>query len=43
MAVSYIFNITVSQTRQYVNWKILDVQAGFRKHRGARDQIAHIH
>ena len=28
--------------QQYVNWKLLDVQAGFRKGRGTRDQIANI-
>ena len=26
--------------QQYVNWKIPDVQAGFREGRGTRDQIA---
>ena len=26
-----------------VNWEFLDVQAGFRKGRGTRDQIANIH
>ena len=29
--------------QQYVNQEIPDVQAGFRKGRGARDQIANIH
>ena len=29
--------------QQYMIWKILDVQAGFRKDRGTRDQIANIH
>ena len=29
--------------QQYVNWEIPDVQAGFRKGRGTRDQIANIH
>ena len=29
--------------QQYVNWELLDVQAGFRKGRGKRDQIANIH
>ena len=29
--------------QQYVNWKIPDVQAGFRKGRGMRDYIANIH
>ena len=28
--------------QQYVNWEIPDVQAGFRKGRGTRDQIANI-
>ena len=33
-----------SQVRlqQYVNWELPDVQAGFRKGRGTRDQIANI-
>ena len=29
--------------QQYMNWEFLDVQAGFRKGRGIRDQIANIH
>ena len=29
--------------QQYMNCEILDVQAGFRKGRGTRDQIANIH
>ena len=28
--------------QQYVNWEIPDVQAGFRKGRGTRDQVANI-
>ena len=28
--------------QQYVNWELPDVQAGFRKGRGTRDQIASI-
>ena len=28
--------------QQYVNWEFPDVQAGFRKDRGTRDQIANI-
>ena len=28
---------------QYVNWELPEVQAGFRKGRGTRDQIANIH
>ena len=27
----------------YMNWELLDVQAGFRKDRGSTDQIANIH
>ena len=29
--------------QQYVNWELPDVQAGFRKGRGTRNQIASIH
>ena len=29
--------------QQYVNWELPDVQAGFRKGRGTRDEIANIH
>ena len=29
--------------QQYVNWERPDVQAGFRKGRGTRDQIGNIH
>ena len=28
--------------QQYMNWELPDVQAGFRKGRGTRDQIANI-
>ena len=37
--------VKILQTRlqQYVNREIPDVQAGFRKGRGTRDQIANIH
>ena len=36
--------LTILQARlqQYVNWELPDVQAGFRKGRGARDQMANI-
>ena len=36
--------LTILQARlqQYVNCELLDVQAGFRKGRGTRDQIANI-
>ena len=29
-----------ARLQQYVNWEIQDVQVGFRKGRGIRDQIA---
>ena len=29
--------------QQYVNHELLDIQAGFTKGRGSRDQIANIH
>ena len=32
-----------ARLQQYVNCELPDVQAGFRKGRGTRDQIAHIH
>ena len=31
-----------ARLQQYMNWKFPDVQAGFRKVRGPRDQIANI-
>ena len=31
-----------ARLQQYVNFEIPDVQGGFRKHRGTRDQIASI-
>ena len=38
-----ILKIFQARLQQYVNYKIPDVQAGFRKGRGTRDQIANIH
>ena len=37
--------LKILQTRlqQYMNWELPDVQDGFRKGRGTRDQIANIH
>ena len=32
-----------ARLQQYMNWELPDVQAGFRKGRGTRDQIANIH
>ena len=37
-----IFKILQARLQQYVNGEFLDVQAGFRKGRGTRDQIANI-
>ena len=38
-----MLKILQARLQQYVNRELLDVQAGFRKGRGARDQIANIH
>ena len=37
-----MLKILQARLQQYVNREILDVQAGFRKGRGTRDQIANI-
>ena len=37
-----IFKILQARLQQYMNHEIPDVQAGFRKGRGTRDQIANI-
>ena len=43
--ISHASNVQNSQARlqQYMKHEIPDVQAGFRKRRGTRDQIANIH
>ena len=38
-----ILKILQARLQQYVNCELPDVQAGFRKGRGTRDQIANIH
>ena len=38
-----MLNILQDRLQQYVNRELPDVQAGFRKGRGTRDQIANIH
>ena len=38
-----MLKILQARLQQYMNWKLPDVQAGFRKGRGTRDQIANIH
>ena len=37
-----MLNILQARLQQYVNQELPDVQAGFRKSRGIRDQIANI-
>ena len=37
-----IFKILQTRLQQYVNYELPDVQAGFRKGRGTRDQIANV-
>ena len=39
-ASKVMLKIPQARLQQYVNQKLPDVQAGFRKHRGTRDQIA---
>ena len=38
-----MFKILQARLQQYVNHELPDVQAGFRKGRGTRDQIANIY
>ena len=42
-ASKVMLKILQARLQQYVNREIPDVQAGFRKGRGTRDQIANIH
>ena len=42
-ASKVMLKILQARLQQYVNHKLPDVQAGFRKGRGTRDQIANIH
>ena len=37
-----MLKILQARFQKYVNWELPDVQAGFRKGRGTRDQIANI-
>ena len=41
-ASKIMLQILQARTQQYVNRELPDVQAGFRKGRGTRDQIANI-
>ena len=38
-----MLKILQARLQQYVNHELPDIQAGFRKGRGSRDQIANIH
>ena len=42
LASMVMFKILQARLQQYVNWEFPDVQAGFRKGRGTRNQIANI-
>ena len=41
-ASKVMLKILQARLQHYVNWELPDVQAGFRKGRGTRDQIANI-
>ena len=38
-----MLKILQARLQQYVNCELPDIQAGFRKNRGTRDQIANVH
>ena len=42
-ASKVMLKILQARLKQYINRELPDVQAGFRKGRGTRDQIANIH
>ena len=42
-ASKVILKILQTRLQKYMNWDLPNVQAGFRKGRGTRDQIANIH
>ena len=42
-ASKVILKILQARLQQYMNWELLDLQAGFRKGRRTRDQIPNIH
>ena len=43
LTIKVLLKILQARIQQYVNHELLDVQAGFRKVRGTRDQIVNIH
>ena len=42
-ASKVMLNVLQVRLQQYVNRELSEIQAGFRKGRGTRDQIANIH
>ena len=42
-ASKVMFKILQAMLQQFVNWELPDVQAGFRKGRGTRDQAVNIY
>ena len=42
-ASKVMLKILQARLQQYMNCELADVQAGFRKYRGTRDEIANIH
>ena len=42
LASKVMLKLLQARLQQYVNWELPDVQAGFRKGRGTRDQIVNI-
>ena len=42
-ASKVMLKILLARVQQYMNYELPDVQVGFRKDRGTRDQIANIH
>ena len=38
-----MLKVLLARLQQYVNWEVPDVQGGFRKSRGTRDQIVNIY
>ena len=42
-ASKVMIKILQARLQQYMNWELPEVQAGFRKGRGTKDQIANIH
>ena len=42
-ASKVMVKILQARLKQYMNWELPDVQAGFRKGRRTKDQIANIH